>query len=56
LAVHGAGAAYTANRLFGAVYGVGVGMAGRCYAIPTKDKNIKQPLLFLDYLIRNKNL
>lgn len=35
---HGAGAAKTAHDLFGADYGVGFGVTGRCYAIPTKDK------------------
>lgn len=40
---HGAGAARAALLLFGAVYGVGVGMQGQSYAIPTKDMNI-QPL------------
>lgn len=39
--VHGAGAAYTASRHFGAEYGVGEGLTGRCYAFPTKDENIK---------------
>lgn len=38
--VHGAGAAKTALR-WGAVHGVGVGLSGRTYAIPTKDKRIK---------------
>jgi hypothetical protein len=37
---HGAGAAYTAYVKFGAVYGVGAGRTGQCYAIPTKDYNI----------------
>lgn len=35
--IHGAGAARTAHHLFGAVYGVGEGLQGRSYAIPTKD-------------------
>jgi hypothetical protein len=38
--IHGAGAALTATRSFGAELGVGEGLTGRCYAIPTKDKNI----------------
>lgn len=33
---HGAGAALTARRSFGAVYGQGVGRQGDSYAIPTK--------------------
>lgn len=32
---HGGGAARTAYELFGAEWGVGVGMTGQCYAIPT---------------------
>jgi hypothetical protein len=39
--IHGAGAAYQASRSFGAVYGVGIGFTGQCYAIPTKDRNLK---------------
>lgn len=38
---HGKGAAFTAKRSFGAVYGVGVGHTGNAYAIPTKDRNIR---------------
>lgn len=34
---HGAGAALTARREHGAVYGVGSGRTGNSYAIPTKD-------------------
>lgn len=37
---HGAGAAKYARDHLGAEYGVGVGMTGRCYAIPTKDFTI----------------
>lgn len=33
---HGAGAALTAHRKFGAIYGVGKGIAGSSYAIPTR--------------------
>ncbi len=33
---HGAGMAKVAHDQFGAVYGVGEGMTGDCYAIPTK--------------------
>lgn len=36
LGMHGAGAALTAKQQFGAVYGVGEGMRGTSYAIPTK--------------------
>ena len=53
---HGAGAAYIAMRFFGAEYGKGAGFTGRCYAIPTKDKNIRTlPLdeikLFIDSFV-----
>lgn len=39
---HGAGAALTAVKKFGAVYGVGVGMQGNTYAIATLDKNLRK--------------
>lgn len=35
---HGKGAAQAAMRGYGATYGVGVGLQGRSYAIPTKDR------------------
>jgi len=38
--IHGGGAALTAKRLYGAVPGVGSGLRGNSYAIPTKDENI----------------
>jgi hypothetical protein len=38
---HGKGAALHAYTNFGAEYGVGEGLQGRSYAIPTKDKFIK---------------
>ena len=56
--IHGAGAARTAVRLYGAKMRRGVGHVGRTYAIPTKDEDIeKLPLdrvaayveTFLDY-------
>lgn len=37
---HGKGAALTAYRQHGAVYGEGVGLYGNSYAIPTKDENL----------------
>lgn len=37
---HGAGAAKWARENKGAVYGVGRGLTGSAYAIPTKDENI----------------
>lgn len=38
---HGAGAALDARRKHGAVYGVGEGLQGSSYAIPTKDRALK---------------
>ena len=43
---HGKGAALTASKLFGAKYGVGLGITGDCYAIPTKDKALNVLSLF----------
>jgi hypothetical protein len=39
--VHGAGAARQAHKQFGAEWGVGEGPTGQCYAIPTKDCEIR---------------
>lgn len=38
---HGAGAARTAHELHGAKYGVGIGLEGNSYALPTKNEFIK---------------
>lgn len=38
---HGRGAALTARREHGAVYGVGRGRTGNAYAIATKDRNLR---------------
>lgn len=38
---HGAGAALTAFKDWGAHYGVGFGRTGRAYAIPTKDARLR---------------
>lgn len=38
---HGAGSARHALRHHGAIYGNGIGFMGSCYAIPTKDTNIR---------------
>jgi len=35
--IHGAGAAKIAHQKFGAVYGSGMGLMGKSWAIPTKD-------------------
>lgn len=37
---HGRGAALTARREHGAIYGQGEGLQGHSYAIPTKDHNL----------------
>lgn len=37
---HGLGAALTAFRYYGAVYGQGRGLAGQSYALPTKDEGL----------------
>ena len=37
LGIHGAGAAYTAHKEYGAVWGVGEGRTGDAYALPTKE-------------------
>ena len=39
---HGAGAAKTAVDFFGAEYGVGEGLTGDAYALPTKDLRVKE--------------
>lgn len=38
---HGKGAALHALKNYGAVYGVGEGLTGNAYAIPTKDHDLK---------------
>ena len=38
---HGAGAALTAFKKFGAIYGQGTGLQGQSYGIATKDSNLK---------------
>jgi hypothetical protein len=38
---HGKGAALHARERYGAVYGKGVGLQGRSYAIPTKDHALR---------------
>lgn len=37
---HGKGAALTAYRTHGAIYGQGMGLQGNSYAIPTKDEQL----------------
>lgn len=46
---HSKGAALFARQHHGAIYGVGEGLQGRSYAIPTKDKRIQTlPLYAID--------
>ena len=60
--IHGAGAARFAHKVFGAEFGVGIGMTGKCYALPTKDRDIwtlplnrieEYVIDFLDYAKEN---
>lgn len=62
---HGAGAAYTAKKEFGAIQGQGIGRQGDSYAIPTKDYDVQTLPLneievyvnkFLTYARRSPNL
>lgn len=39
---HGAGAAAYARRKFGLVYGIGEGLSGQTYALPTLGKKLEQ--------------
>lgn len=61
--IHGGGAARQALKEFGAVYGVGFGHTGSCFAIPTKDWDIETlpiPVIahyvsrFIDYAKKNQ--
>lgn len=52
--IHGAGAARTALRHYGAIYGQGIGLQGNSYGIPTKDLNIHTlPLSPIRYYVLN---
>lgn len=63
---HGGGAARLAMDKFGAVYGVGMGRTGQCYAIATKDEFVADPLslaeiayqtvIFFEYAKRHPDL
>lgn len=62
---HGGGAARAAYEKFGAVYGVGIGLTGNSYAIPTKDHYIETMPLneiephvkdFIDFTKKNPNV
>ena len=49
---HGGGAARLAYRKFGAVWGEGVGMHGRTYAIPTMQGGVQTIKPYMDEFIR----
>ena len=62
---HGKGAALTARQEHGAIYGQGVGLQGRSYAIPTKDQYLRTlPLnrikwfvdAFLEFAVKHPKL
>lgn len=48
---HRGGAAHMAHRRFGAVWGVGVGPTGRCYAIPTMHGSIEDIKPYVDEFV-----
>lgn len=50
--LHKGGAAKFAHENYGAEWGVGVGLTGRCYAIPTLGHNMGQlPLTAINYYV-----
>ena len=50
---HGKGAAYYAYRHHGAEYGIGVGLTGNAYAIPTKDEKLRVlPLVRIEKYVK----
>jgi hypothetical protein len=57
---HGAGAALSAALHYGAVHGVGEGIQGQSYAIPTKDgrngANLRNPRQILSLLVIKKHV
>ncbi len=48
---HGGGAARIAYEQFGAEWGVGIGMTGRCYAIPTMQGGVETIQPYVDDFI-----
>src|SRR5690606_613349 len=46
--IHGGGAARAAHQFYGAEWGVAEGLTGRCYALPTVNKNISGSLYLKD--------
>lgn len=49
--MHGGGAAATAHRCFGAVWGKGVGLCGQSYAIPTMQGGVETVKPYVDKFI-----
>ena len=49
--MHGGGAAATAHRCFGAVWGQGVGLQGQSYAIPTMQGGVETIKPYVDNFI-----
>lgn len=63
--IHGAGAARIAFLKFGAEMGLGNGLSGNSYAIPTKDRNVETLSLdkvksyideFIGFVLKHQNL
>lgn len=50
--MHGGGAAWVANMKFGAEWGVGVGLTGRSYAIPTMHGGVETIKPYVDEFIK----
>ena len=48
---HAGGAARVANQKFGAEWGVGVGLTGQCYAIPTMQGGVETIKPYVDEFI-----
>lgn len=49
--VHAGGAAKQANEQFGAIWGIGAGLTGQCYAIPTMG-TLRHIELYVEQFIR----
>ena len=50
--MHGGGAAHIAHKLFGAEWGVGVGLTGQSYAIPTMQGGVDTIRVYVDEFIK----
>ena len=51
--LHRGGAARAANLYFGAEWGVGVGLTGHCYAIPTMHGGVKDIKPYVDAFVKD---